>query len=136
MYKDRQQWAEIRNRILVRGESGRCVSKREGMSRATVRKILRHEAPPGYRRLKKRPHPTLDRHVASIHSLLDENAWAPHRERLSVLDIFVHLTEHCHFDGSYSTLRRYIKAQDTHASDANWEAIYEELIGLPRKQAT
>ena len=136
MYKDRQQWAEIRHRILVRGESRRYVSKREGMSRATVRKILRHDAPPGYRRLKERPHPALDRHLASIHSLLDKNAWVPHRERLSVLDIFVHLTEHCDFDGSYSTLRRYIKAQDTHASDAKWDAIYEELIGLLRRQAT
>jgi transposase len=106
------------------------------MSRATVRKVLRHETPPGYRRRKERPHPTLDRHVATIHSLLDRNAQVPDRERLSVLDIFVHLTEQCDFDGSYSTLHRYIKAQDTHTADAPWEAIYEELIDLPRKQAT
>ena len=48
MYKNSRQWARIRNRILDNGESIRHVADSEGMSRHTVRKILKHLHPPGY----------------------------------------------------------------------------------------
>lgn len=48
MYKNIRQWARIRNRILADGESIRHVAYSEGMSRPTVRKILKHLHPPGY----------------------------------------------------------------------------------------
>lgn len=60
MYSNLYQWKKIRNRILVDHESIRSVAKREGMSRATIRKILTHERPPGYGQKKSsevRPEP-------------------------------------------------------------------------------
>ena len=48
MYKDPKQWKRIRTRILVFRESVRHVAQTEGMSRITVRKVLKYPAPPGY----------------------------------------------------------------------------------------
>ena len=47
MYSNPKQWAEIRKRVLVKGESIGSVSRSERMSPNTVKKILKLEAPPG-----------------------------------------------------------------------------------------
>jgi len=49
MYNNTRQWNRIRTRILIYGESRRHVAETEGMSRPTVRKILKYEHPPGYK---------------------------------------------------------------------------------------
>lgn len=61
MYNSTRQWNRIRTRILVHGESRRHVAETEGMSRPTVRKILKYEHPPGYKssaRSKAKDHQT------------------------------------------------------------------------------
>ncbi|MFM0152880.1 IS630 family transposase [Paraburkholderia sediminicola] len=52
MYADVRHWKRIRSRVLIRGESIRRVAITEGMSRNTVRKIVRYELPPGYRQTR------------------------------------------------------------------------------------
>ena len=49
MYSNARQWKRIRARILEHEESVGHVAADEGMSRLTVRKILRHEKPSGYK---------------------------------------------------------------------------------------
>lgn len=49
MYKSEKQWQRVRNRILVHGDSIRHVADVEGMSRVTVRKILKSSHSIGYR---------------------------------------------------------------------------------------
>lgn len=48
LYSNPQQWKRIRARILEHADSIRHVAADEGMSRLTVRKILRYEKPPVY----------------------------------------------------------------------------------------
>ncbi len=48
MYRSQKLWKRVRTRILVTGESRNHVAITEGLSRATVRKMLRHEHPVGY----------------------------------------------------------------------------------------
>ena len=48
MYRDQKLWKRVRIRVLRNGESLNRVAKTEGLSRPTVRKILRHEKPVGY----------------------------------------------------------------------------------------
>jgi transposase len=50
MYTDIAHWNRVRARVMKRGESTRSVAATEGISRNTVRKMLRFEQPPGYRR--------------------------------------------------------------------------------------
>lgn len=48
MIRDQKLWKRVRIRILRNGEPRNRVAKTEVLSRATVRKILRHEKPVGY----------------------------------------------------------------------------------------
>lgn len=48
MYSDISQWQRLRRYVLVEGQSIRSVAKREGMSRATLRKIIAFEKPQRY----------------------------------------------------------------------------------------
>ena len=48
MYRSPKLWKRIRTRILKNGESRNSVAKIEGISRATVRKMLRNEHPLDY----------------------------------------------------------------------------------------
>ena len=45
-----EQWAELRREYFVRGVSIRELVRRTGLSRNTVRRALRSEEPPAYRR--------------------------------------------------------------------------------------
>ena len=53
MYSNPRQWADIRRRVLVMGESVGSVTRSKRMSRNTVKKILRLDAPPGYDNSKR-----------------------------------------------------------------------------------
>ena len=48
MYSNVLQWRQIRKKILVDGKSILSTSKDTGISRNTIRKILKTEIPPGY----------------------------------------------------------------------------------------
>lgn len=50
MYTDIRQWSRIRHRVLVAKESIRHVAFDEALARGTVKKILKTELPPVYRR--------------------------------------------------------------------------------------
>ena len=48
MYSNPSQWRQVRKTILIDGASIQSVSKSTGISRNTIRKILKNETPPGY----------------------------------------------------------------------------------------
>lgn len=79
-----REWAEIRRMREVEGLSIREIARRTGRDRNTVRRALRREGPPVYRRP---PRPSkLDRHLPRIHELLRLDAATPSsviRERIS-----------------------------------------------------
>jgi transposase len=50
MYTDPTQWSRIRNRVLVKGESRRSVSRSEHIHRHTLARMLANELPNTYRR--------------------------------------------------------------------------------------
>ena len=60
MYTDMENWAEIRRRVLVDGLSKRAACREYDIHWDTLRKILDHPEPPGYRRTAPRPRPKLD----------------------------------------------------------------------------
>jgi transposase len=80
---DVREWAEIR-RMREEGLSIRAIAGRTGRDRNTVRRALRRQGPPAYRRP---PRPSkLDRHKPRIHELLREDPSIPSsvvRERIA-----------------------------------------------------
>ena len=60
MFTDMENWAEIRRRVLVDGQSKRSVCREFEIHWDTLQKILDHPEPPGYHRTAPRPRPKLN----------------------------------------------------------------------------
>jgi transposase len=80
---DVREWAEIRRMHEVEGLSIREIARRSGHDRNTIRRALRRQGPPVYRRPPRCS--KLDRHKPRIHELLADDATIPSsviRERI------------------------------------------------------
>lgn len=70
-----EQWAELRREYFVGGKSIKEIARSTGLSRNTVRRALRSESPPGYRRAPKAG--VLDPFKDEIHRLLKRDPKLP-----------------------------------------------------------
>jgi transposase len=70
-----EQWAELRRQHFVVGKSIKALARETGLSRNTVRRALRAEAPPAYRRQPQAS--VLEPFEAEIHRLLGEDPRLP-----------------------------------------------------------
>ena len=78
MYRNMNDWAEIRRRVLVEGVSRRQILRETGMHRQTLKKILEHSEPPGYRQQQPRPKQKLGAFLERIRQILkDDQAMPP-----------------------------------------------------------
>ena len=66
-----ENWAEIRRRVLVDGQSKRSVCREFDIHWDTLQKILHHSEPPGYRRAAARPKPKLEPFLPVIRQILE-----------------------------------------------------------------
>ena len=66
-----EQWAELRREHFVAGKSIKALARTTGLSRNTIRRALRSQTPPGYRRAPKAG--VLDPFKAEIHRLLKDD---------------------------------------------------------------
>ena len=81
MYADMEQWAEIRRRVLTGEVSKRQACRMYEIHWATLKKILAHEEPPGYRRNHPRRRPTIEPVLPVIRQILADDASAPKKQR-------------------------------------------------------
>ena len=71
-----EQWSEMRRRVLVDGVSRRQAQREMGLHWKTLRKILEHSAPPGYRQSRPRPKRKIGPYEERIRLILKEDtAW-------------------------------------------------------------
>ena len=77
MYRDMQQWADIRRRVLQEGVSKRQILRETGMHWTTLEKILATSQPPGYRMQKLRQKPKLGPYVDRIRQILARDKQIP-----------------------------------------------------------
>ena len=70
---DVERWAELRREHFVRGVGIKELVRRYGIDRNTVRRAIRSEEPPGYRRSVAAS--KLDRFKGEIHELLRQDPW-------------------------------------------------------------
>ena len=73
MYRNRNDWTEICRRVLVEGVSRRQILRETGMHRKTLKKILEHSEPPGYRQQQPRPKKKLGAFWERIKQILKED---------------------------------------------------------------
>src|SRR5271165_2232778 len=74
-------YGRIRRAVLVEGRSQRSVAREFGLARATVRKMLGHSIPPGYRRKSPAKRPKLGPWVGVGDAILEEDLTQPAKQR-------------------------------------------------------
>jgi len=109
VYADMEQWAEIRRRVLVDGASKREVLRETGIHWRTLKKILTHSIPPGYRVSQPRCQPKIGPHLAWIAQILEGDKAAPKKQRHTAKRIFERLRGEG-YTGGYTQVKEAVVA--------------------------
>ncbi len=106
-----QQWAEIRRRVLVEGVSRRQILRETGMHWKTLRKILEHSGPPGYRQSEPRPRRKIGPYEERIRQILKEDKAMPPKQRHTAKRIFERLREEGYV-GGYTAVKEAVREME------------------------
>ena len=109
MYADMEMWSEIRRRVLTGEISKREACKQYEIHWLTLKKILTHEEPPGYRRLKSPRRPTIEPVLPIIQQILDDDAKAPKKQRHTAKRIWERLKAEHGFTGGYTVVKDAVR---------------------------
>jgi transposase len=104
-------YGRVRRAVLVDGRSQRAVAREFGISRESVRKMLRYSVPPGYRRQQPIKRPKLDPWLGVIDAILAEDKTRPVKQRHTAKRIFERLREEHGFTGGYSIVKNYVRGE-------------------------
>jgi transposase len=133
MYRDPVLWARIRHRVLVRGISGRQVSRETGIDTRTIRKMLSCASPPARKKCQFH-RPKLGPHTSTIGRLLEQNRSLPRSARLSVKKIYEHIRDLEGFSGNYRTVADYVRPR-RNEEVCIWSYAHDLLTSLDRDRA-
>ena len=109
VYRDMEQWTEIRRRVLVEGVSKRQILRDTGMHCTTLEKILAHGAPPGYRQKRDRTKPKIGPHLARIAAILESDRSVPKKQRHTAKRIFERLRDEDGYAGGYTAAKDAVR---------------------------
>ena len=98
----------IRKKHLIEGWSIRKIAKHLGISRQTVRKAVSSSEVPKYRLKKGRPATVFEPYRNTVQYWLEADVQAPQKQRHTAKRIYDRLVAEYDFQGSYSTVRRWV----------------------------
>ena len=104
-----EMYARVRRACMVEGMSIREASRVFGLHRDTVRKMLAHSVPPGYRRQDRPRRPRLEPFTGVIDAILEADRQVPRKQRHTAKRIFERLRDEHGFDGGYTTVKDYVR---------------------------
>ena len=102
------EWTDIRRRVKVEGISKRQVLRESGLHWKTLKKILEHSAPPGYRQKKLRPKIKIGPYVERIRQILKEDKSVPRKQRHTAKRIFDRLRGEG-YEGGYTAVKEVVR---------------------------
>ena len=94
---------------MVDGMSIREASGVFGLHRVTVRKVLAHSVPPGYRRRKPPRRPKIGPYTGVIDRILEDDLNLQGKQRHTAKRIHERLREEYGFDGGYTIVKDYVR---------------------------
>ena len=101
-------YLRVRRACHVEGMSQRNAARLFGISRETVKKILRHSEPPGYQRRQPPKRPKLDPFTGIIDRILEEDRTVHRKQRHTAKRIFERLRDEHGFAGKQTYMVRPI----------------------------
>jgi transposase len=102
-------YARVRRAVQVDGLSEREAARQFGISRETVRKMLRYALPPGYSRQQPIQRPKLGAWLGIIDQILGDDNARPAKQRHSAKRIFERLRDEYAFPGGYTIVKDYVR---------------------------
>lgn len=108
MYRNMEDWSEIRRRVLVEGVSRRQILRETKLHWLTLKKILEHSEPPGYRQQTPRPRKKLGAYVERIQQILKEDQGMPRKQRHTAKRIWERLRAEG-FTGGYTVVKDAVR---------------------------
>jgi transposase len=103
-------WAEIRRRVLTGEMSKRAACRHYDIHWQTLKKILEHDEPPGFRLRVPRARPRLGPFLPVIHAILEADREAPKKQRHTARRIFDRLRDEHGYTGCESIVRSAVAA--------------------------
>ena len=108
MYRIMEDWTDIRERVASGKVSKRAILRETGMHWKTLKKILTHSEPPGYRLRKARPQQKLGPYQERIEQILKEDQLLPRKQRHTAKRIWERLKE-AGFTGGYTVVKEAVR---------------------------
>jgi len=112
-------WKEVRRQVLTNELSQRAAMKKYGLGWHTLKKILAHAEPPGYRQSKPRPKRKLEPFLAIIDQILDEDRQAPKKQRHTARRIFERLRDEHGYRGGKTVVKDAVRS---------WRLSHQEVF--------
>ena len=108
MYTGMEWWTKIRLEVLREGKSKREVLRSERIHWETLKKILKHPEPPGYRLTEPRPKPKIGPYLERIAQIIEEDKTLPKKQRHTAKRIYDRLRE-MGYGGKYTQVMEAVR---------------------------
>jgi transposase len=102
-------YARLRRAVQVDGMSIRQAAREFGLSRKTIRKMLRFSLPPGYERKKPILRPKLGPWLGIIDQILVDDQTQPKKQRHTAKRVWDRLKAEYGFQGGYTVVKDYVR---------------------------
>jgi transposase len=112
-------WKEVRQQVLTGQMSQRAALKKYGLGWHTLKKILAHAEPPGYRVSQPRPKRKLEPFLPIIHEMLEADRQAPKKQRHTAKRIFERLRAEHGYAGGQTVVKDAVRA---------WRQSHQEVF--------
>ena len=103
-------WRDVRRQVLTGELSRRGACRKYGLGWHTLKKILCHEEPPGYRQSEPRPKRKLEPFLPIIHQILTDDGQAPKKQRHTARRIFERLRDEHGYQGGHTVVKDAVRA--------------------------
>jgi transposase len=101
-------WTRIRLEVLRGETSKREILRREGIHWETLKKILEHSEPPGYRSENPRHKPKIGPYLEQIAQIIEEDKHLPKKQRHTAVRIY-HRLRARGYEGKYTQVKEVVR---------------------------
>ena len=116
---DMEFWKDVRRQVLTGELSQRAACEKYHLGWHTLKKILAHAEPPGYRQSQARPKRKLAPFLPVLQQILEADRQAPKKQRHTAKRIFERLRDEHGFRGGMTVIKDAVRA---------WKQTHQEVF--------